>query len=118
MMELVGTDWVVFVAVTLVLGGGAAYMTGQAMANRWRPTWMVIGYSILLGCADRFAVFALADGDLWLISGYLIDTVILMAIAFVSYRATKARKMVEQYPWIYERAGLFGWRNPRDLPGE
>ena len=25
-------------------------------------------------------------------------------------RITQARKMVTQYPWIYERNGLFGWR--------
>lgn len=114
MMELVGTDWVTFVAVTLVLSGGAAYMTGMAMANRWRPTWMVVGYSLLLGCADRFAVYALADGKLLLISGYLIDTAILMVIALLSYRMNKARNMVDQYPWIYERSGLFGWRNARE----
>lgn len=110
MIDVLGTDWVVFVVVTLVLGGGAAFLTGQAMANRWRPTWVVIGYSLLLGCADRFAVYALADGDLWLITGYVIDTAILMVIALVAFRLNKARNMVEQYPWIYERNGPFGWR--------
>ena len=110
MIDLLGTNWIVFLIVTLILGGGAAFLTGQAMANRWRPTWMVIGYSLLLGCADRFAVYALADGDLWLITGYVIDTVILTVIALVAYRLNKARNMVEQYPWIYERNGLFGWR--------
>ncbi|MEM7122705.1 MAG: DUF6867 family protein [Pseudomonadota bacterium] len=110
MIELLGTDWIVFLIVTLILGGGAAFLTGQAMANRWRPTWMVIGYSLLLGCADRFAVYALADGALWLITGYVIDTVILTVVALIAYRMNKARNMVEQYPWIYERNGLFGWR--------
>lgn len=114
MTELVGTTWVAFVAVTLILGGGAAYLTGQAMANRWRPAWLVAEYSLLLGCADRFAIYALAQGELWLVTGYVIDTVILMAIALLSYRMTKARNMVEQYPWIYERTGLFGWRDARD----
>jgi hypothetical protein len=113
-MALVGTDWVTFIAVTLILSGGAAYMTGLAMANRWRPTWMVVGYGLLLGCADRFAVYALANGDVFLISGYVIDTAILMVIAMLSYRMAKARNMVDQYPWIYERVGLFGWRNVQD----
>jgi len=113
MIGVLGTTWVVFVLVTLVLAGGAAYMTGMAMANRWRPVWMVVGYSLMLGCADRFAVYALGHGDLWLITGYLIDTAILMAIALLSYRLNKARNMVEQYPWIYERTGLFGWRDAR-----
>jgi len=115
MMDLVGTDWASFIAVTLVLAGGAAYLTGQAMANRWRPAWLVAAYGVLLGGADRFAVFALAKGELWLISGYLIDTAILMAIALLSYRMAKARNMAKQYPWIYERTGLLGWRDARDL---
>jgi hypothetical protein len=27
-----------------------------------------------------------------------------------AHRLTLARKMASQYPWIYERAGLLGWR--------
>jgi len=33
-----------------------------------------------------------------------------LAIASLAYRLTQARKMVSQYPWLYDRAGLFGWR--------
>jgi Domain of unknown function (DUF6867) len=117
MTALTGTSWVTFIAVTVILAGGAAYLCGQAMANRWRPAWMVVCYGLLLGAADRFAVYALGHGDLWLVTGYIIDTAILMAIALLSYRMTKARNMVEQYPWIYERTGLFGWRNVR-TPGQ
>ena len=27
-----------------------------------------------------------------------------------AYQVTRARWMVTQYPWLYERAGLFSWR--------
>jgi hypothetical protein len=43
-------------------------------------------------------------------SGYLIDLVVLLSIGLFAYHATRARKMVSQYPWLYRRSGLFGWR--------
>ena len=73
--------------------------------------WQVFAYGILLGGGDRFAVYALFDGGLLSPTGYVIDTVVLMAIALFAYRTTLARRMVAQYPWLYERAGLFGWRD-------
>jgi branched-chain amino acid transport system ATP-binding protein len=44
------------------------------------------------------------------LSGYLIDTAVLMAISAFAFRITQARRMVSQYPWLYDRAGLFGWQ--------
>ena len=110
MIALLGTSLPVFIAVTVVLAGGAAFMTGQALSAHWRPAWQVVGYSLLLGFADRFIVFSLFGGELLSLSGYLIDTAVIMGIALLSYRATRARTMVAQYPWLYERAGPFGWR--------
>jgi hypothetical protein len=34
----------------------------------------------------------------------------LGAILLAAYYLTRARKMVQQYPWLYERRGPFGWR--------
>jgi len=28
-----------------------------------------------------------------------------------AYRLTLARRMTVQYPWLYERTGIFTWRN-------
>jgi hypothetical protein len=28
----------------------------------------------------------------------------------LAFRLTRVRRMVSQYPWIYERDGLLGWR--------
>jgi hypothetical protein len=41
---------------------------------------------------------------------YLLDVIVLTGIALFAHRVTMARKMVTQYPWIYERAGLLSWR--------
>ena len=63
-----------------------------------------------LGLADRFLAYALFGGELLLPSAYLIDTATLAVIAFLAWRLGRARKMVSQYPWLYERDGLLSWR--------
>ncbi len=103
-------DWSVFVGFTLVFGGGAAWMMGQALAANWKPAWMAVVYSVLLGLADRFLVFALFDGELLSLKGFVMDTLSLMLIGLAAWRATRARKMTSQYPWLYERSGFFTWR--------
>lgn len=103
-------DWPVFTGLTLILGGGAAWMMGQAIASSWKPAWQVVIYSLLLGCADRFLVFALFDGELLSLKGYVMDTLTLMLIGLAAWRATRARKMTSQYPWLYERSGFFTWK--------
>lgn len=110
MEEYLGTTVPVFIGLTVIIIGFAAYMTGQALANTWRPVWHVAIYSILLGFADRFLTFALFDGELLSPTGYLIDTAMLAVIGHFAFYFAKARKMVNQYPWLYEPAGLFGWR--------
>ena len=110
MEALLGTTLGVTFTVTVVVIGFAAYMTGQAPAGTWKPPWPVCVYCLLLGVGDRFLIFSLYDGQLLSPSGYLIDSVVLVAIGLFAYRVTLARKMVSQYPWLYERAGLFGWR--------
>jgi len=110
MEELLGTTPSVFVTVTVVVMGFAAFMTGQALAGTWKPMWQAIFYCLLLGFGDRFLVFSLFDGELLSVSGYLIDTAVLVSMSIFAYRFTQARKMASQYPWIYERTGLLGWR--------
>ncbi len=53
----------VFIGLTVVLFGGCAFMTGQALATTWRPLWQVIPYALMLGAADRFLGFALFGGQ-------------------------------------------------------
>jgi hypothetical protein len=111
MEGVLGVSWPVFIGLTVVLFGGAAYITGQTAASNWRPVGTVILYTVLLGLGDRFLVFALFGGPLLSLSGYLLHTAILMVFSLSAYRMTKARKMVSQYPWLFERSGPFSWRD-------
>jgi hypothetical protein len=104
-------DWPVFIGVTLILVGFAAYATGRALAATWRPAYWAAIYAALLGAGDRFIQYALFDGDLLSPLGYAMDTATLVIIALASYRITQVTRMVRQYPWLYRRAGLFSWRS-------
>jgi hypothetical protein len=98
------------VVVTLFLAGGAAALMGQALASTWRPAWQGGLYGCLLGAADRFLNFALFDGLLLSATGFVLDTLFILAAAGIAYRVTQVRLMVRQYPWLYVPAGLFAWR--------
>lgn len=110
MEQLLGSSLPVFIGLTVVIMGFASFMTGQALANTWKPAWQVVLYALMLAAADRFLVWGLFAGELLSLSGYLIHGATLVAIGLFAYRVTQAHKMVAQYPWIYERRGLFGWR--------
>ena len=110
MAALLGTSVGVFVGLTVIIAGGAAIMTGRALADGWKAPWQVVSACFGLTLAERFLVYALFDGDLLSPSGFLIDFVLLTALALLAWRVTLVRKMVSQYPWRYERASLFKYR--------
>jgi hypothetical protein len=110
MEQLLGTSWDVYLGLTIVLAGGIAFMMGQAIARSWLRAWQVVAYSLLLAVATRFFIYALFEGRMLLLSGYLIDAVVLMAMGLLAYRLTRVKMMVTQYPWLYERAGLLAYR--------
>jgi hypothetical protein len=99
-----------FLILTMGLFGPAAWMTGQALARNWRPVAQLPLYVLLLAAADRFLLYALFGASLLSPSGYVVAVIVLLAAAGASFRITRAARMVAQYPWLYERAGLFGWR--------
>jgi hypothetical protein len=100
----------VFIIMTVIIGGGAAFLAGRALAGKWRPIWMGVAYMMLMGLALRFFHYALFSGDLLSLHYYLTDTAVLIAFALLGYRLTRVKQMVKQYPWLYERAGPFAWR--------
>ena len=100
----------VFIGLTVLFMGGCAVMTGLAVANTWRPWGHVLAYCLMMGAADRFLSFALFDGPLLSPSAYGLDTTVLAVIGLATWRAARARRMCLQYPWLFERVGLFSWR--------
>ena len=99
-----------FLLVTVIMGGWAAWMTGRALALTWSPTWRLVAAGLLLGFAVRFFHFALFEGTLVSLHYYVVDTIVVTSIVFLAFRYTRAKQMVRQYGWLYERAGPLSWR--------
>ncbi len=99
-----------FIFVTMILGGGTAWMTGRAVAQTWRTSFQLIGYMLILGLAVRFIHFALFEGTL--LSGYyfVIDFIVILIFAFLGMRFTRAGQIATQYSFAFTRSGPFGWR--------
>ena len=112
MRHLLGGDTGPFLGMTLLFGL-AALLTGRAMAETWRPPWQVVPAALALAAADRFLLFALFEARLRSLGGFAAASVLLLAAIAASYYGTRARKMVRQYPWLYEPNGPFGWRPKR-----
>ncbi|ESR22460.1 DUF6867 family protein [Lutibaculum baratangense] len=99
-----------FLLVTILLGGGAAWLSGRAIAMTWRPYLQLVAYVFLLAAFVRFLHFALFEGTLLSLHYYLVDLVVLQIAGWLGFRLKRVKQMVTQYRWIYERAGPFGWR--------
>lgn len=107
-----------FLRITVILGGGAAWLTGRATARTWSSYWKLILYVVLLTIALRFIHFSLFDGTFFLplhrfvTATYYagIDFVVLLLAAALGRRVTRAHQMTRQYGFLYEPAGRFGWR--------
>jgi len=110
MRDLLGSDLGVFIGVTIVMAGGAAFLMGQALARGWRPWWQVVSYAVLLLLFERFLAVQLFDGHSTVI-GVLVSFAVILGLAWLGYLLTRAHKMVQQYPWLYERTSPISWRN-------
>ena len=99
-----------FLLMTVFVGGGAAYLSGRAIAMTWRPFWQAIAYVVLLALATRFLHFALFEGTLLSFHYLVIDFVVLAIASVLGFRLMRVGQMVTQYSWLYQRSGPFSWR--------
>jgi hypothetical protein len=86
-----------FLLVTIVLGGGAAFISGRTIAQTWRPWWQIVFYMLILGGAERFIHFALFGGTLLSQYYYAADSLIAIGFGFVGFRVARSRQMARQY---------------------
>jgi len=100
----------VFLLVTVFLGGGAAYMAGRAVAMTWGSLGHLVVYAVLLAAAARFIHFSLFGGTLLSLHYLLVDLIVLLLLAGLGFRLTRARQMAGQYGWLFERTGPLTWR--------
>ncbi len=102
-------EWV-FILLTVVLGGSAAWVTGKAIAQTWRPFWQLPGYVLLLTATVRFLHYALWEEPLLPLQNWLVDYLVLLVAALAGYRRMRAIQNSTQYSWLFRAAGPFSWR--------
>ena len=69
------------------MGDSAAYVSGKAVAQTWRPFWQVPVYMLALAAAVRFCHFALFEEPLLSLPSYLVDFAVAFAAAALGYRS-------------------------------
>jgi hypothetical protein len=114
--SIFGSSFGVFVGVTGILLGFTAALTGQAIADTWRPRWPVVVSAFGLALVARFLDFSLFGGTLLSLPAFLLAWVWLAGVALAAWQVTLAHNMVRQYPWLYEPAGPFRWRQREGGP--
>ncbi len=108
-MQLWEGSFATFLVLSIALGGGAAFVTGRAVARAWRPLWVALLYMVPLAAGIRFMHFAVGSGTLIAPDYYLVDLVIEGVAAAAGYYATRAGQMGRQYRWLYRRSGPVSW---------
>src|SRR6478735_4105412 len=93
----------IFLLLTVVIGGAAAYASGKAIAQTWRPFWQVPLYGLLLAAGVRFCHFALFEEPLFSPLGYAVDFLVALLFASLGFRLLRARQMAMQYGWLFQR---------------
>ena len=120
-------SYLVFLFMTVVLGGGVAWLSGRALAVGWRSPLLVVAYMLLLALALRFFHYSLFGGafsfTIWpqgskfglplpsatTLYYYCIDAAVIVASALLSWRLKRTSQMVTQYYWLYRRTSPFSW---------
>jgi hypothetical protein len=99
----------VFILVSVIMGGGGAWLAGRAIAATWRPWWQIGAYMLILAAAVRFIHFALFDGTLLSLHYYVVDAAICLLFGLLGFRVTRIRQMVTQYGFLNVRSGPLSW---------
>lgn len=99
----------VFLFVTVGLGGGAAALAGRAIAAVWRPWWDVVKYMLLLAIAVRFVHFSVYQSAFLSLPAYLADAAVCLIAGLLSFRLKRVQQMVTCYGWINQRSGPLHW---------
>src|SRR5262249_22041523 len=90
----------VFLLVTVLLGGGAAWLAGRAIAPAWRPWWGLIPYMLILGVAIRSFHVTLFDGTALSPRYYAVDTAVALIFAGLGFHLTRKAQMRRQYGFL------------------
>src|SRR5262245_17766994 len=99
--------------ISIGMGGTAAYLSGKAIAQTWRPFWHVPFYMLILAAMIRFCHFSLFDEPFLSLPSYAADFAIAFALAAVGFGRVRAHQMRTPYGWLYQGRGPLGRRKAK-----
>jgi len=104
---ILGNDLGVFIGLTVVLFGRRRLPQRPGLAQTWRPEWQTVPIRTAGGrqpVPELRAVRRRAAVDF---SGYVIDWIGACSCWLCGLPDHPGSAHVSQYPWLYERAGVF-----------
>lgn len=101
-----------FILVTLVIGGGMAFMIGRSTAITWSGWGLMAFYVLLLTIAVRFIHFSLFNGTFFLpldtlptaLHYAVVDYVVLFVLAALGRVRTRSLQTARQYRFLKQHA--------------
>ncbi len=93
----------IYLCLSVVLGGAASFSAGRALALRWRPLWQGVVYALLIAAAARFLHYALFAEPLLSLWRYGLDFAAALGFAAAGFKLTRVRQMKQQYGAIFAR---------------
>ncbi|MGA7329731.1 MAG: DUF6867 family protein [Rhodomicrobium sp.] len=104
-----------FLFITVIAGGGAAFMIGRAAAKGWKPFWHAVVFVTALAAVVRFFHWGLfagatlqswreAQGSLLSIHYYCVDLAVLLIFAALGFHFKRRAQMIRQYGWLADNS--------------
>jgi hypothetical protein len=84
----------IFLILTVIMGGGAAFMAGRSLASGWKPVGLLLAYMIPATAGVRFLHFALFEAQLFSLQYFLAHGLVLVGFALLGYRISVALRKV------------------------
>jgi hypothetical protein len=103
----------IFLVITVILGGAAAWATGRAIAKTWRPYAQTVVYTFVLAAAVQFLRYALFGEALLSLQFYIVSWLVILGAASIGFRRMRVQQMLTQYSFAFERSGPFHWQARR-----
>ena len=88
-----------FLALTVALGGAAAFMSGRSLAGSWRAPGSVALAAVPLAAAARFLHATLAEESTDAVKA-LITFALMAVFCWLGYALRRRTQMARHYPWL------------------
>ncbi len=93
----------IFLGLSVIIGGAASFAAGRALARRWRPFWQALIYALGIAAMVRFLHYALFAEPLLSAGAYGLDFAAALGFMLAGFKLTRRRQMQQQYGAILAR---------------